>query len=69
MKAKDVIWPFVLLIVVNFVLLLAWTIVDPLQWSRVDVANYDSFGRSVESFGSCFANDTTTSPMELEMAF
>jgi hypothetical protein len=37
--------------------LLAWTIVDPLQWSWVKIANYNLFGRSVESFGSCFIFD------------
>jgi len=53
-KVKDVIWPFVLLFVVNFALLLSWTLVEPLEWSRIEVENFDMFGRSVESFGSCF---------------
>jgi hypothetical protein len=43
-----------LLIVVNLIRLLAWMIVDLLQWLWVEIANYNSFGRSVESFGLCF---------------
>jgi hypothetical protein len=54
LKAKDVTWPFILLIVVNLIILLAWMIADLLQWSWVEIANYNSFGRSVESFGFCF---------------
>lgn len=57
-KVKDAIWPFITLTVVNFVLLLAWTLVAPLEWTRVEVNNVDSFGRSVESYGTCFAYDS-----------
>lgn len=56
-KAKDVMLPFVILFIANFAVLLAWTLVEPLRWQRVEVANYDQFGRSVESYGTCFAPD------------
>lgn len=64
-KAKDVIRPFVVLFIINFALLLAWTLVAPLRWIRVEVANYDRFGRSVESFGTCFSTDPNGSSLEL----
>lgn len=47
--------PFVILFVANFAVLLAWTLVAPLRWTRVEVANFDHFGRIVESYGTCFA--------------
>jgi hypothetical protein len=54
-KVKDVILPFVILFAANFAVLLAWTLVAPLRWTRVEVANFDHFGRIVESYGTCFA--------------
>lgn len=54
-KAKDVILPFAVLITVNFVVLLVWTLVAPLRWSRVKVAKFDEFERSIESYGTCFS--------------
>lgn len=55
--AKDVIYPFVILLSLNVLVLLAWTIVAPLRWRRQFVANFDEFGRTIESFGSCTVSD------------
>jgi hypothetical protein len=54
-KAQDVMLPFAILFIANFAVLLSWTLVAPLHWTRVEVANFDHFGRSVESYGTCFA--------------
>ena len=53
-KAKDAMWMCGLLLAINYVVLVAWTVVAPLQWTRVLVDNFDSFGRSVESYGTCW---------------
>lgn len=54
-KAQHIMLPFALFFIGNFAVLLSWTLSAPLQWTRVEVANFDSFGRSVESYGTCFA--------------
>lgn len=64
-KARDVILPFVILFVANFAILLAWTIVAPLRWNRVLVASYDQFGRSIESYGTCFATSESSTTIEV----
>lgn len=56
-RPVDVILPFVILSAVNVTLLTAWTLNAPLVWARVAVSNYDEFGRSVESYGSCRGSD------------
>lgn len=61
MKAKDVMLPFAILFIANFTVLLAWTLVAPLRWTRVVVPNYDEFGRSIESYGTCFASNESSS--------
>lgn len=53
--------PFVILFVANFGVLLSWTLVAPLRWTRVEVANFDQFGRSVESYGTCFSPSGSSS--------
>jgi hypothetical protein len=58
-KAQDVILPFILLSVLNISVLTLWTLVAPMRWTRVPVENYDSFGRSVESYGSCSSGNAT----------
>jgi hypothetical protein len=35
--------------------LTCWTLITPWTWQRISLDNYDSFGRSVESYGSCVA--------------
>ena len=54
---KDVMLPFIVLLTLNVTLLVAWTIVAPLTWERVPLDNFDEHGRTVESVGSCRAND------------
>lgn len=52
-EAKAVIAPFLLLLVWNVSMLIGWTLIAPQKYKRIPVDNYDSYGRSVESFGSC----------------
>jgi len=58
-KAKDVFWIVGLPFFINYAVLLTWTIVAPLQWTRVLVDNFDSFGRRVESYGTCWATGSS----------
>lgn len=51
--AKDVMLPFTALMVINVSLLLCITLITPFSYERVEVANYDSLGRSLESYGTC----------------
>jgi hypothetical protein len=59
-KARDVILPFIILSVGNISFLIMWSVAAPMRWTRIDVANYDSFGRSVESYGTCSSGDGKT---------
>eukprot|EP00797_Seminavis_robusta_P033274 Sro768_g199680.2 (306) ;mRNA; r:35473-36390 len=52
-KIKDVMLPFVVLMVINVTLLLCITLVTPFTYQRVDMENYDQFGRNLESYGTC----------------
>lgn len=56
-ESKDVLLPFVILLALNLVVLSVWSAVAPLEWIRVEVANYDVFGRSRESYGTCASRD------------
>jgi ABC-type branched-subunit amino acid transport system substrate-binding protein len=59
-KAKDVLWPFVLITSINAWLLLIWTAVSPSLWRRTELQNVDRYGRSVESIGQCdYAGDSS----------
>jgi len=60
-RVKDVMLPFVILFVSNFIVLLTWTLVSPLQWTRVNVDNFDRFGRVVETYGTCFGPSKSSS--------
>ena len=53
---KDVIAPFVVLFVVNFVALLTWTLVDPLQWDRREIE-----GQTNQSYGGCHSGGNPVS--------
>jgi gamma-aminobutyric acid type B receptor len=52
-RAKDVLLPFAILMVLNMTILITFTIVDPLKWERVIVGE-DMFGQPVESRGTCY---------------
>lgn len=56
-KARDVLLPFVVMMTINIALLVVLTTVAPLTYSRVQVQNFDSFGRSIESYGVCFKQE------------
>jgi hypothetical protein len=61
-KARDVMYPFFILAVLNISFLTLWTIGAPITWTRVSVANFDAYGRSVESYGTCsmYSGEGTT---------
>ena len=52
-NAMAVVKPFAMLFIWNVAMLTGWTIVAPSQYTRVEVDNYDMFGRSLESYGTC----------------
>lgn len=52
-RARDVLVPFAVLMMINITLLTLWTFLDPLVWTRVAVNYTDTFGRSMESYGIC----------------
>ncbi|CAB9523211.1 Metabotropic glutamate receptor-like protein E [Seminavis robusta] len=57
--ASDVMRPFLVLGTLNVSLLVAWTIASPLRWTRVELQNYDEFGRNTDSYGSCQSENET----------
>ena len=52
-RIKDVLYPFAILLSLNFILLTVWTVVDPLLWVRTDDVHYTTSGQSSRSTGSC----------------
>lgn len=58
--AKDVLVPFLVLITINTVMLTVFTVVAPLEWTRVETSSTDRFGRSTESYGTCYEFDNTS---------
>ena len=57
-KARDVMLPFAILMTINVVFLIIWTTIAPSTYSRVQVDNFDLFGRSVESYGTCYRQES-----------
>ena len=57
--AKDVMWPFIILMLINVAMLLCNTFVSPYQYERVEMDSYDRFGRSTETYGGCRPRDST----------
>ena len=58
----DVIWPYVLLMTINVALLLGWILTAPWKYVRENRAyNVDSYGRELESYGSCQSDGETSS--------
>ena len=51
----DVILPCVVMFVLNTIVLATWTAVSPLRWTRIDRGNEDAYGRSTNSYGTCYA--------------
>ena len=58
-RPKDVVLPFVVLMLANFAIMLAWTLHAPLVWERQLVPNYDKYLRNVESVGWCVPSNVT----------
>lgn len=58
---KDVLFPFVFLVVLNVVFLLTWTLVDPLYWERKDLGRTSD--GELESYGRCVADTNVSSIM------
>jgi 7 transmembrane sweet-taste receptor of 3 GCPR len=56
-QAKDVLGPFFGLMTVNITLLTLWTTFFPLSYIRFEGNDYDSYGRSLESYGQCMTRD------------
>jgi hypothetical protein len=52
-RARDVLMPFAVLMVLNMTILITWTFVAPLRWERV-IVEEDMFGQPVESRGTCY---------------
>lgn len=44
LKARDVLWPFCVLLSVNTVILTVWTVADPLLWKRIEKSDTESYG-------------------------
>jgi hypothetical protein len=54
---KDVILPFVLLLMVNVVVLICWTVLDPLTYVREAHKGLDGWNRILSTYGSCESNN------------
>uniref|UniRef100_A0A7S1GQD3 G-protein coupled receptors family 3 profile domain-containing protein n=1 Tax=Cyclophora tenuis TaxID=216820 RepID=A0A7S1GQD3_CYCTE len=54
-KAKDILYPFLLLLGLNATVLVVWMSIDPLRWVRRELegSSTDRFGRWTESIGRC----------------
>ena len=52
-STNDVLRPLVGLATLNVSILTAWNVAAPLRWTRVELNNYDEYGRSMESYGTC----------------
>jgi len=52
-KVKDVIIPFVVLLLMNVGILTAWSVIDPLVHRRQEIDNVDHFGRTTETYSVC----------------
>jgi hypothetical protein len=66
-RPKDVVLPFIILMILNIVVMLAWTIEAPLIWDRRFLDIYDKFGRSIESIGMCTPSENQHSTIYLSL--
>ena len=51
--AKDVLGPYVVLMMINIVVLVCWTILNPLRFHRFDYEGTDDWNRKISSYGIC----------------
>ncbi len=56
MTAKDVIGPYVALLVVNVIVLACWTAIAPLVFGRLYYPGTDSWNRQIASYGVCYSD-------------
>jgi hypothetical protein len=68
-KLRDVMYPFVVMLLVNVALLTAWTVVVPLVWQRTSFVSIDEFGRSAESYAVCQTSSDETTNQNLMFVF
>lgn len=57
-RARDVVWPLVILLTINVIILTVWTVLDPLEWNEV-IVEKDSYGRVLDVRYSCYAIGST----------
>jgi hypothetical protein len=57
-KARDVVWPFALLMFINVTMLVCVAVAAPYRYQRVAMDSYDRFGRSTEFYGTCGADNS-----------
>ena len=48
--------------VLNTIVLTTWTAASPLRWTRIDRGNEDAYGRSTNSYGTCYAETKEWAP-------
>lgn len=59
-RAKDVLWPFLAMTLINVGLLTFQTIFSPVKWVRVEsTKSVDMYGRATESYGHCTATNNS----------
>eukprot|EP00529_Nitzschia_sp_RCC80_P004246 CAMPEP_0113468774 /NCGR_PEP_ID=MMETSP0014_2-20120614/15537_1 /TAXON_ID=2857 /ORGANISM="Nitzschia sp." /LENGTH=918 /DNA_ID=CAMNT_0000361191 /DNA_START=255 /DNA_END=3008 /DNA_ORIENTATION=- /assembly_acc=CAM_ASM_000159 len=66
-KAKDVLGPFAVVLVMNLTILIVWTIVDPLTYRRQFSDGTDQWNRELESTGSCKCNNAAAFAVPLAL--
>jgi gamma-aminobutyric acid type B receptor len=64
---SDAMFPLAVLMLCNISLLVMWTVMSPVTWERIQVANYDEYGRSVESYGRCEGDGSTTTKVIISL--
>ncbi len=52
-RTQDVLYPFMILLSLNFLLLIVWSATDPLVWTRAPLDGEDVFGRPSDTAGFC----------------
>jgi hypothetical protein len=66
-STTDAMFPLAILMVCNVSLLTVWTVMSPVAWNMIEVANYDEFGRSVESYGRCDGDGSVTTTIIISL--
>jgi 7 transmembrane sweet-taste receptor of 3 GCPR/Receptor family ligand binding region len=61
-EVSRVIWVPIAVLGVNVTLLTLWNVLEPLEWKRL-VIEEDTFGRSIESRGTCWSLDSYVSKL------